>query len=240
MKRTTVAAICGISVLVFLLAAGIYGTSVLVEQGRFDSLRENRRNFMYEAIGALQSYSDVNARMPPAVVVSNQGLPLRSWRTEILPYISRPTTLPDGQAAWNDRTNAPITQVPLQPYCFSVEPKRNSIVSNILGVTGPGTAFDPERRHRQEELPGDTIVLIEVGQSNIPWAAPGDLDVGNIPPHLQLGTDGRGVHIAFADWTVWYLRRDVPMEKLQLFFRIESARRHDRNAELGEYLLHPR
>jgi len=68
--------------------------------------------------------------------------------------------------------------------------------------------------------------------------APGDLDVRNVPASITEGLDGRGVYVAFADLSVWYLRKDVPLEDLKKFFSIEGARKYDRDKLLRPYLIH--
>ena len=86
-------------------------------------------------------------------------------------------------------------------------------------------------------MPHDTILLIEIEDSDTPWAAPGDLDVDELEQRHMSGVDGDGVFIAFADLEVWYLRQNLPVEVVKRFCRVETAAIRDRDVELGPYRL---
>jgi prepilin-type processing-associated H-X9-DG protein len=58
-----------------------------------------------------------------------------------------------------------------------------------------------------------------------------------MPESLTGGVDGDGVHVLFADGSVWFLRAEVPAENLVRFFTIAGARQCDRESLLGPWRL---
>jgi hypothetical protein len=104
-----------------------------------------------------------------------------------------------------------------------------------VAITGAGTAFDGDQQYGIPDLPPGTILAIEIKDSGVYWAEPGDLEVSNIPESITAGIDGDGVHVLFADCTVWFLKKELPLDDLEKFFTVESARQFDRDQVLGPY-----
>jgi len=205
---------------------------------RYVTQRRDRELRMFATIGTIANYSDVMGEIPKAVYFDESGSAIRSWRLEILRYSPMSLAVPNENVLWSDNANAAITLKPIWMYCFHSPRDKKSCDTNIVAITGNGTAFQPGNERHLRSLPRDSIVLIEVDKSGIPWAAPGDLDVDKIPVTLRLGSGGGGVHVAFADHVIWCLRSDVPLSSLGMFFRIKDAERFDREAVLGEYILY--
>ena len=109
--------------------------------------------------------------------------------------------------------------------------------TNVVAITGPGTAFEEGRVVKRKEIAPDTILAIEIARSGVRWAEPGDLDIEHIPESITDGVEGRGVHVIFADGAVWFLRADVPLDELKKFFTIEGAKRYHREQALRPYAL---
>ena len=140
---------------------------------------------------------------------------------------------------WDDPDNRRISSAPSPVYCWS--PERSlpeSLHTNVVAITGPGTAFDGDRPVRVSDIDSDTILAIEIADSGLHWMEPGDLSIDQVPDSITQGVDGYGVHVLFADGWVWVLRPDVPLEDLTKFFTIEGAKRYDREQALGPYVLH--
>ncbi len=203
---------------------------------------------MLVAVMSVANYDDVRKRLPPAVVTDDSGRPLASWRLAVLPFSPAGGTGPDDthalswagfdpQRTWDDPANHAVASRPFSFYCYQNTKVDGPLDTNVFAITGPGTAFDPAARHRRSDLPDDTILLIEVSGTGVPWAAPGDLDVRNGSQSVTLGTHGNGFHVAFADGSVWCLRKDTPATTLEPFFRIEGARQLDREQQLGPYVI---
>jgi hypothetical protein len=143
-------------------------------------------------------------------------------------------------ADYEDRWDAPANRWfatnPWYHYCWRPDlPHPRNLHTNLVAITGPGTAFDDEHVVRVQDLDPDTILFIDTADSGTHWMEPGDLHVDQVPPSIVRGIDGAGVHVAFADGSVWFLDADVPLADLKKFFTIAGARRYDREQVLAPY-----
>jgi hypothetical protein len=138
---------------------------------------------------------------------------------------------------WDAHSNRWFTTQPHGDYCWGGEDGYpECLYTNVVAVTGPGTAFDDRRgRTRLADIDPDTVLVIEVVDSGIFWAEPGDLPIDDVPNSIVNGLDGDGVRVLFADGEVWLLRNDVPLEDLKKFFTIEGAMQYDREQVLRPY-----
>lgn len=115
--------------------------------------------------------------------------------------------------------------------------------TNVLAVVGPDTLFDEQNRKRPfSELPPGLIVLVEVGESNIPWPAPGDLDIDSEqfrgdPDSYKLGCEENAFLVAFLDGRVWLIEKPVPWEQLEKLFTVSGAEAHDREEVLKDHII---
>jgi hypothetical protein len=120
----------------------------------------------------------------------------------------------------------------------------DSTYAHVFGVTGPGSAFDPNSVSHYYELPDHVIVAIEIRDSKVEALEPGDYDVtellahtGRIGDHLYGFVPDR-LHSHFADGEVWALSADAPMSALHPFLTIAGAESNDRDELLAPYRLH--
>src|SRR5262249_42651950 len=109
----------------------------------------------------------------------------------------------------------------------------DQLETNIVAITGPGTAFDEDHPTRLKDIPPSTILCIEIAHSGIHWMAPGDLRLGKLPQSLSRGLDGRGLHVGCADGSVWFVTADVPLSEVEKLCTIEGAKKYDREKVLG-------
>ena len=192
---------------------------------------------------ALANYCDAYKRLPPAVVTDAGGAPLASWRLAVLPVAHQwdwdAMYKVDLNLTWNSPPNASVTRRALSFYCFgrrASEARDASLDTSVFAVTGKGSAFWQPPNHL-DDLPHDTVVLIEASETGIPWAAPGDLDVTQLEDLGTFHGNETDFHIAFADGSVWCLRADVPVETIRKFFLVATAREFDRDQEVGPYRI---
>lgn len=219
-----------------------------VEDPRFQPRRERARRMEYVLVGFL-NYNDwtlrstdnitpaeSRGRIPPATWRDGRGRALYSWRLRLVPFVEGFPTKMDLHAPWYAPANHALTSRPMPYYCFSRDPDwRKRAVTNVVGVAGPGTAFDAHEQPRREILPPDLIVIIETGKAAVHWAEPGDLDIADVDQWITAGLDGQGVLVGFADGQVWFLDRRVALEDVRAFMTIEGAKRLDRATQLGKY-----
>lgn len=139
-------------------------------------------------------------------------------------------------AKWNAPPNRFLAETSPLSYCIS-EYAQTHRRTNVVTVTGPGTVFAPSQQLSFADLPSDVILLVEIAHSGFHWMEPGDLSPDKVPRNLTAGLFGRGVHVLFADGTVWFLRREVPLQDLKKFFTIRGAEQYDRHSVLEPYLI---
>lgn len=172
------------------------------------------------------------------------GQPCVSWR---LGLGLRSDPVPSLNKHWQSPENKPFDR---PTTAFVIGPRttdNGSIYTNVFGLVGPGTAlteFAARNKPDLAKLPDDVIVLLESQGEKVHWIEPGDIELAR----LQKFKKGVGIGdlkpsypdgylLAFADESVWYIRKDVPRSVISKFFTVEGARAHDRRKELGPYLL---
>lgn len=231
-------------VAVVSLLFGLYGAYqrlVLVpEQRRLaaEKFRFVTYAFFAESVG--------KERLLPAQYNGPHGdAPLHSWRPLLMRHVD-----PERRFAysvwdpWTHANNASWKRWSNPYYCFANlnDPKRKFMTCMSV-VTGPGTAFDKDRK-KISELDPELILLVEVRNSGVHWMRPWDLNIATMPreinpidgPGISGNLDG-GFFVAFCDTTVWFLADDTPFEKLATFFTVDGAKQNDCEAILGPYKI---
>jgi len=227
--------------LLLRLAMGIVVVAVLVTAARCARRAARRavRTSHLRQIGlGLFTFHQSYGRLPPAVRVDKAGRRLCSWRFQILPFLEGIMTSTDFGSRWDAPANRWLANHPWPVYCWSQNRgSPDNLYTNVLAITGAGTAFDGDRESRLDEMDGDTILLIEGAASGVHWMEPGDLHIDEVPESIVCGLDGDGIHVLFADRQVWFLRADVPLADLKKFFTIARAKQYDRERVLRPYVV---
>jgi len=221
----------------FLVLAGIIAVLIpSVRAGRQAARRTQRCNNLKQIGLALHNYADVHGTLPPALLRDAQGRLLSSWRLRIGPYIESSGLWSYCMQRWNGPQTPVWTLIPIHIYCFGDGMHLlGESETNVVAITGPGTAFDGDRPCAIGNLPPGAILAIEIKDFGFSWAEPGDLEIREIPETITRGIDGDGVHVLFADAAVWYLRKEVPLDDLKKFFTVAGAKQFDREQVLGPY-----
>jgi hypothetical protein len=214
--------------IVALLAALL----VCFHYARQSARRCQYTNNMKQVALAFLNFDDAYGRLPPAVHRNKAGRACCSWRLRMIPFMEGIMREIEYDQPWDDPVNEWISTIAFSLYCWQ---PGIGLDTNVVTITGPGTAFEEGRAVSLKDLDNDTILAIEIANSGIRWAEPSDLNIRNIPDSITQGVDGRGVLVAFADGKVWFLRADVPLDELKKFFTIEGAKRNDREQVLGQY-----
>jgi len=156
-----------------------------------------------------------------------------SWRYAILWCIEH---VPEGfsEKRWRESEYA---ECPHPTYCFTNHKNRaGDYTTNCLAVVGNGTLAESDSRVFEK----DAILVLAVGDTEIGWGEPGDLQVdeqGNLISRWPGPIYGR-IGVVFGDGGVWLLDASVPLDKLALFFTVDSARAHDADEVLGPYKVY--
>ncbi len=128
---------------------------------------------------ALLNYHEEYGTFPPAYVADAHGQPMHSWRTLILPYVDCQKEFEqyDFSEAWDGPNNSKLSLRMSSSFHSATEPPSNCF-TNVVAITGPGTVFPGAECTRKRDITDgqkNTILLVEITNSQIPWLAPVDL-----------------------------------------------------------------
>jgi prepilin-type N-terminal cleavage/methylation domain-containing protein/prepilin-type processing-associated H-X9-DG protein len=180
---------------------------------------------------ALHNYADVHGSFPPAYTVDEEGRPLHSWRTLILPYVDQGPLYNsiDLSKPWDDPVNtAAANACPSAYRCPSADvPPTHTLYLGLVSQTG---CFHPTEGRRLSDItgdPGDALMVIEVSpDSAVPWMAPQDTDgrfVRTFGKETTFAHEG-GTHATFADGSVRMLLEDMPQAERQKLLTAAAPR----------------
>lgn len=141
---------------------------------------------------AMHAYSDVNGRLPPAVVHSKDGKPLYSWRVLVLPYLEQNNLYQQFKLdePWDSPNNQRL--LPLMPPVLRDPSAATTDPSTTVYqvFVGPKTAFEsPSGQNLHVDFPdgiSNTFLIVEAAQA-VPWTKPADLPYDPNQPLPKLG-----------------------------------------------------
>ncbi|MGD9127435.1 MAG: DUF1559 domain-containing protein [Planctomycetia bacterium] len=221
--------------IVFIILAFVLGSTFVSRthsQAQLAMCRNQQRNLAL----SLHNYESAHGRFPPACVKGKEGQPLYSWRVLMLPYIER-SDLYDAfnrEEAWDSAANERFSNMDVEPFqCPAREDNIPGVTDYVL-VTGPGTVWDGDRQPRSLKdisHPEQTLLMIEVANSDIHWAEPRDLKIDAIDPsfldengNFKCAHPTRGATAVFADGRVEDIPPEQVMEALQKLSQIKQKK----------------
>lgn len=160
---------------------------------------------------ALRLYEDEHGCLPPAYIADPDGNPMHSWRVLVLPYIEEPTLYNayDFTEPWNGPNNRKLADKMPDIFQCPSEPKSNSH-TNYVVIVGPDTAFPGSRSTSLDDFHDgldNTILLVEIADSDIVWTEPRDLHVDTMSFRVNdddapsISSSRRvGPYVVFADY----------------------------------------
>jgi hypothetical protein len=149
---------------------------------------------------ALHHYHDQYGSFPPAFIADEQGRPIHSWRTLLLPFLDD-SSLTAAYARyrfdepWDGPNNSKLHTTGLPLFSCPGDPASAPGLTNYLAVIGPQTAWPGGRPARKEDLSDgleQTILVVEVVNSGIRWMEPRDLKFDEMSFKLN-DPDGRSI-----------------------------------------------
>lgn len=166
---------------------------------------------------------------PDTVVRSTYGDPLYSWRAYAV-FVNAGTPLRVGKR-WDDPENRTVAK---SGASFAFTGHGNMCAEVVANCKSDGPFKQPIAII---DVPNDTIVLVEICNCSWHWCVPRDIDPDVASELSQIGYNGRGFFICFADGVVWELRSDVDRQLLKQFMSTNGAKVMEREALLGEYVI---
>lgn len=131
---------------------------------------------------AFHMYHDKYGCLPPAYVADADGKPMHSWRVLLLPFLDQQNVYDQYRfdEPWNSPHNGQLERLPYSPVfaCPSSDPSEESTMANYVVIVGSETAFPGASSTKLADMtdgPGNTIMLVEIADSDIHWMEPRDL-----------------------------------------------------------------
>ena len=226
----------------FLVTIVVAAIAVLLVLGGMDlwtgfhATREAARDLscqsqLNQIQSALRTYEAANGHLPPAYVEGPDGTPWHSWRVLLLPYMYQKQLYEQYRfdEPWNGPNNRKLAETaevkswrcPSQPE----EPTNKS--TDYVVVVGEATAFPGAKSTCLADMtdgPENTILLVEIGNSDIHWMEPRDLefdllawesDPRKASPNCISSLHPAGPAVVFADRITAY-RLKPPMTLAEL------------------------
>lgn len=191
----------------------------VTRSGRSPTRRSQCKNNLKQIGLALHNYHDTYGAFPPAYVADENGKPLHSWRTLILPFVDQAplyNTI-DLSKPWDDPANAKAYQADIPVYrCPEADCPGNH--TTYLAIVTPKSCLRPNASRSFSEIqgnPAETIrmMVIEVdAQQSVHWMSPVDGDesfVLGFGPESELAHSS-GMHALFMDGSVWMIEAEMP------------------------------
>lgn len=223
-----------------------------VQKVRESANRMSSQNSLKQLGLAMHNYHDTYGRFPPAVVYSEDGKPLYSWRVLVLPFVEEANLYSQFRLdeAWDSPHNRRfLTQMP-RVFMDPSRPNPEPGTTTYVGLNAKGAIFYSNPRNGLEPLqpvPGqanrprfaakpmirianitdgtsNTFMIVEADQA-VPWTAPVDLEFdidGPLPRFSALHAGG--FNALFADGSVRYFRKnELDDRTLRLFIQMNDG-----------------
>ena len=184
---------------------------------------------------ALHKYHETYGSFPPAVTFSADGRPMHSWRVLILPFLDSSSQNAQYSAynlnePWNSPGNRAATAAMPAVFACPLAPHRPaSGQTSHLALDGPRTVMNSRKPARWKDIIdslSDTLLLIEVKNSQVHWTEPRDIDVsqgGLVAPGALTSLHGQGCLAAFAGGNVQFVSEKTNAEVLQALWTIDGG-----------------
>jgi len=226
-KRTECATIYVSAVIVALMMLG--GCYYPTETGRLVQCRNN-----LTMIGlAFHNYHDAFQRFP--ALAEREGLPVRSWRVDVLPYMDNAPLRRQyvDAAAWDSPQNLPLAKQVVPALQCPSDPNRTlngQSLTGYAGVRGANTMFPDGRGRAIREVTdgtSNTLLIVEACGRQIVWTAPRDVDLseqkvgvnlpGEQPGRSRAVISGyhRGGHVLMGDGSVRFTPENIDPDVLR-------------------------
>ena len=193
------------------------------------------RNHLKQIVLALHAYHDEYGSFPPAYAADEYGRPMHSWRVLILPFFEQRLLYEqyDFNEPWDGPSNSRLADQVLHSFQCLQEPWQMTPTTSYVAVVGPGTMWpgsEPMNLDECSDDPSNTILVVEIANSDIHWMEPRDLDISEMPlevnpkngrgisslyPGSRFPRKPRGAQVALADGSVRFLPENTQPEELR-------------------------
>jgi prepilin-type processing-associated H-X9-DG protein len=194
-------------------------------------------NNLHQIAKALLNYEAVHGTFPPLYTTDDKGRPLVSWRALILPYLECQDIYEACRfdEPWNGPANAELARIDLPFMRCPSDPSSRPAETSYVAVVGPGTVWSVDEPIGLDDIENttDTILLVEVAGSGIPWMEPRDLSLQdalrgiNAQPGPSISSSHPGrVVVLFADGYVQTVHESLTIDELRDWLTFEKREPH--------------
>lgn len=222
-----IAVLTGIAVVMFL----VFLPALSRGRGAAGAARRTMCRNNLKQIGlALHNYHDTYGSFPPAFTTDEQGRPLHSWRTLLLPFMEHAALYAkiDLSKPWDDPVNVAARETEMSCYRCPSSDIAPSYTS-YLGVTGEHQCFFGNAARRLSDLKdgtSNTVMVVEVPvDKSVPWMSPDDADpamIRQLLRHQSLSHKG-GFQGQMADGSVRFISADIKPQTLDALLTIDGS-----------------
>ncbi|MCO6459331.1 MAG: DUF1559 domain-containing protein [Pirellulaceae bacterium] len=207
--------VCGGLLVALLLPA--------VQAAREAARRMQCQNNLKQIVLAMHNYHDTYNTFPPAYIADDNGRPMHSWRTLILPFLGDAGAMAaqsqyDFNYSWDSPQNQAAVQQMIPLYTCPSDTNVNTTMTNYVLVTGPGTAFIDQQGVRLANITdgtSNTIAIVEVTGASVPWAQPTDVSAAEFMQMQQRSRHPGGFQAALFDGSVRFISNTLDPGTLQ-------------------------
>ena len=183
---------------------------------------------------AMHQYHALHGTFPPAYTLDEKERRVASWRTLILPYLEQQGLydMIDTDKLWDDPTNARARNVELSIFRSPRDDGSDPFMTNYLAITGEGAMLPgaaPTNMADIRDGTSNTIMVVEVFNSDIEWSEPRDLNIDDIR-RVQDGADPDAINVIpeggavlFGDGSVRLLKESVTREMFQQYLTRDAG-----------------
>jgi hypothetical protein len=186
---------------------------------------------------ALAVYHEQYGSFPPAHTIDENGRPLHSWRTLILPYLEQGSLYAQLHLdePWDSPHNVQFHHIvlPLFTCPSNYGEKGAGTNTNYVAVVGPLTMWPGSRSTSIADIKdgqGKTIMLVETADSGIHWMEPRDLHVvqmtGSINAAHGQGMSSYhpgGINVVHVDLATGFLSDDTDRNRIKAMLTIAGG-----------------
>ena len=168
---------------------------------------------------ALHSFAKVNGGRLPSLAIRKDGIPLLSWRVEILPFVEQYSLYKKFRLdeAWDGPHNKPLLEEMPPLYAPVSEEGTTPGSTHYQAIVGPGALFDGDEGPKilgRVSVANPTFLVVEAAKP-VSWTKPEDLPYhGGRPLPGFGGHFDDGFYAAYTDGWPRFVGKGVASETL--------------------------
>ncbi len=207
-----VALVCVVAILIALLLPA-------VQAAREAARRTQCQNNIKQLGLAMLSYNDTHRTFPPAYIEDENGQPMHSWRTMILPFMEQNHLYNqyDFNKPWNDEANQFVVNHPVPAFRCPSSSSTGLTETQYFVVTGHGLLFDGQQARTAGFVAdglSNTIMIVEVEGMNTQWAEPKDITLKEFLARVESSDESIAEHpgvfnVVYVDAATMAIREDT-------------------------------